>query len=109
MRFEVRKSGLGYSIKLKGTNKVLDVKDMSFDNGARMQLWGQHLIPVVPNNQIWYLLTAGTGNRFVLQNERSRKVLDADNPNTGNNGCEVMQWEYWQASQNQIWIFEKIN
>jgi hypothetical protein len=49
------------------------------------------------------------GNRYVLQNEKSKKVLDADSPRTNTNGCEVMQWDYRHNALNQVWVFEKVN
>lgn len=108
MRFQVFKYGLGYGLRVKSSDKVLDVAGQSTANGARVKTWAQHSFPVLPNNQIWYLHNVG-GNKYVIQNERSGKVLDADNPNTGNNGCEVMQWQYWNGGNNQVWVFEKVN
>jgi pimeloyl-ACP methyl ester carboxylesterase len=110
MRFEVFKYGAGFGLKIKGSsnNEVLDVKDLSVQNGTRLHTWSKHIGPVLPNNQIWYLHNVGP-NQYVLQNERSGKVLDADAPNTANNGCEVMQWQYRKDAKNQVWVFEKTN
>ena len=109
MRFEVFKKGAGYGLRMKGTNRVLDVIDGGVNNGDRIQIWDNNLTSLpLQNNQIWYLYPVG-GNRYVLQNEKSKKVLDADNPNTGANGCEVMQWDYRQGARNQVWVFEKIS
>ncbi|MGB3006031.1 MAG: RICIN domain-containing protein [Chitinophagaceae bacterium] len=109
MRFEVFKKGAAYGLKMRGTNKVLDVKDGSNNNGARIQIWENNLTSLpFQNNQIWYFYNVG-GNRYVLQNEKSKKVLDADNPRTNTNGCEVMQWDYQHNALNQVWVFEKVN
>ncbi len=108
MRFEVFKKGAGYGLKMKGTNRVIDVIDGNVDNGARIQIWDNNLTSLpFQNNQIWYLYPVG-GNRYVLQNEKSKKVLDADSPRTGENGCEIMQWDYRKNATNQVWVFEKV-
>lgn len=107
MRFEVFKKGSAYGLKMKGTNRVLDVREASNENGARVQIWDNNLTSLpFQNNQIWYFYNVG-GNKYVLQNEKSKKVLDADNASTSINGCEVMQWDYRANAKNQVWIFEK--
>jgi Lipase (class 3)/Ricin-type beta-trefoil lectin domain-like len=108
--FTVSKYGLGYGIKVEApnTNKVLDVEGMSTANNATVKTYDKHLLPVVPNNQIWYFHQIGSTNRYIIQNERSGKVLEADNANTNNAGCSVRQNSYRSGAENQIWVLEKL-
>ena len=109
MRFEIRKIiGFGYILKVKNINKVLDLSDYSRENGTVLKTYDPHLI-VNPlgDNQVWYLIHLGN-NRFVIQNQHSRKVVDADSPATSNNGCRVMQWRFRENAENQIWILDKV-
>lgn len=109
MRFEVFKKGAAYGIKMRGTNRVLDVVDGSNNNGARIQIWDDNITSLpFQNNQIWYFHNVG-GNRYVLQNEKSRKVLEAQSDNTNSNGCVVMQNGFKNNALSQVWVFEKIN
>lgn len=110
MRFEIRKIplGFGYIIKVKNTNKVLDVSGYSANNGALLKTYDMHpVLNPLGDNQVWYLMHLGN-NRYVIQNQFSRKVLDADNPATNTNGCRVMQWSYRENAENQIWILDKM-
>jgi hypothetical protein len=109
MRFEVFKKGAAYGLKMKGTNRVLDVIDGSNNNGTRIQIWDDNFTSLpFQNNQIWYFHNVG-GNRYVLQNEKSKKVLEAQSNNTGSNGCVVMQNEFKDDALSQVWVFEKVN
>jgi len=94
---------------MKGTNRVLDVIDGSNNNGTRIQIWDDNLTSLpFQNNQIWYFQNVG-GNRYVLQNEKSKKVLEAQGNNTNSNGCVVMQNEFRDDALSQVWVFEKVN
>jgi hypothetical protein len=109
MRFEVFQYGLGLGFKVKNTSKVLDVLLESIFNGAEIKTYGQHpFFPlpgnVTPNNQIFFLHKVGN-NKYVIQNERSGKVLDANTRETGINGCAVQQWTYTPGAENQTWVF----
>jgi hypothetical protein len=108
--FEISKYGFGYGIKVEApnTNKVLDVEGMSLANQAAVKTYDKHILPVIPNNQIWYFHQIGTTNQYIIQNERSGKVLEADNANTNNAGCSVRQNSYRSGAQNQIWVLEKL-
>jgi len=110
-KFDIKKYGLGYGVEVivPNTDKMLDVKDMSTANNAAIQTYDKHFVPIVPNNQIWYFHQIGTTNKYIIQNERSGKVLEADNANTGNAGCGVRQNPYRKGATNQIWILEKVN
>ncbi len=105
-RFEIRRSTLGFVLKVKSGGKALDVPDRSAANGARLQVWDENGVPVLQNNQLWLLHNLG-GNRYVLQNVHSGKVMDADSPRTSENGCEIMQWDYRRNARNQVWVLEK--
>ena len=109
--FTIFKYGIGYGIKVEApdTEKVLDVTGMSTANNASVKTYDKHILPVIPNNQIWYFHQIGTTNRYIIQNERSGKVLEADNANTGNPGCGVRQNPYKDRALNQIWVLEKVN
>lgn len=102
---------LGYAIKVMApnTSKVLDVKDMSTANNAAIQTYDKHGLPVIPNNQVWYFHQIGSTNQYVIQNERSGKVLEADNNNTSNAGCSVRQKTFSKGARNQIWVLERVN
>lgn len=101
--FRISKTVGGY--RIENGNKFLEVKaEELLANGGRIQVWGR--IPGAVH-QVW-LFYRVDGNRYVIKNAATGKVLDAVDACTGNNGCQVQQWNPRNSDPTQVWILERI-
>ncbi len=83
------------------SGKVLDVKDVSADNGApilQWDWWGG-------DNQKWQLEDVGDGLWRVVS-VHSGKVLDVKDV-SADNGALIQQWDWW-GGDNQKWRLEPL-
>ncbi|GII92188.1 RICIN domain-containing protein [Sinosporangium siamense] len=82
--------------------KVLDVRDGSQANGARVQIWQRNGYA----QQYWTIERTGTSNSlgvYQLTSRHSGKCLDMAIDGTIGNGTRVQQWTCTGAT-NQRWI-----
>lgn len=88
-----------YRITAPGTNQCLDVRDVSQNNGAYLQLY--QCLPYQYNQQ-FYLYEAGQAWRFQIVAAHSGKCLDVRDVSQAN-GAHIQQWDCLGWSQmNQL-------
>lgn len=91
-----------YLIKSKlNTNMVLDINDVSKNNGANIHLWSKNQ----GSNQIFELKYDDSKGTYVIKSAFSGKVLNLQG--AGKNNCTNVQMYDLQNSDVQNWIIEK--
>ena len=95
-------SGHEYSIQSIASGKMLDVANVSTNDGGNVHQWDFH----GNANQVWTLNSVSDStldNVFTLESKNSEKCLDAD---SGSNN--VHQWSC-SENENQKWIIEPLS
>jgi hypothetical protein len=106
-QYEIGGLHFGYSIKLKGTNTVVDVDSWNSDKNIQLQTWSKNTVPTP--NQAWGFYKIGnSGNKYIIQSKVSGKVMDLTHPHF-ENGRPIKQRGYSQNRLPQVWILEKVN
>lgn len=85
-----------YRIKHVESGKYADVKDVSTENGAILQLWEY---AKENQNQIFYLMKTGDG-KYVISPNHSYKVIEVCDSRTDDK-APVAQWDYANISCQQ--------
>ncbi len=88
-----------YKISNKNSGKVLDVRNSSLQNGARIQQWDFF----GSDNQLWRIEASGTDS-YKITSVNSNKVLDVVDASIGDR-ARIQQWEDF-GSANQQWQIE---
>jgi hypothetical protein len=89
-------------IRAQFTNKCLDVKDVSAQNGALVQQWDCW----GGGNQKWRLEDVG-GGYYQIHAQFTNKCLDVKDV-SAQNGALVQQWDCWGGG-NQKWRLEGVS
>lgn len=89
-------SGHIYKITSKVSGKAIDVRDVSLNNGARIQQWEYS----GGDNQKWLVEDIG-GGLYTLKAVHSGKALDVVD-GSSRNGTQIQQWDY-SNNANQKW------
>ncbi len=130
-KFDIKRAGVGYTIKCNGKFLEVDGDDM-LENNARVQMWtwgyiqdGNPLQPGIqadlnplmegmqafrintPNQKWMFFKIPGQSNAYLIRNVGSLKVLDANNKCVTENGCKVKQYDAIDGDATQVWILEK--
>lgn len=88
-------------IKPNGTNLCLDVRDVSYANGAPLQLW-QCL--GAQYNQHFYLVETGVAWRYQIVARHSAKCVDVRDVSYADN-AQIQQWDCLGLGQtNQLFV-----
>jgi len=92
-------AGTTYTLVAKHSNKVLDVRFSSPNDGGNVQQWSSNGTAA----QQWKVESGGDGS-FILRAGCSGKVLDVQDWSP-NEGANVQQWSYG-GGDNQKWYLE---
>lgn len=90
----------GYNIRPSGTSKCMDVTDVSYDNGAYIQLYD--CLGGTQYNQVFYLVAVPGNSRYQIKASHSGKCLDVKDVSQAP-GARLQQWDCLGTGQlNQI-------
>lgn len=76
-----------YNLRSSYSNKCLDVRDHSLDNGARLQQWG-----CTGENQQRFLINHAGGDYYTISGFDSRRCVSSQESKQ-DNGNPVLQWD----------------